>query len=154
LDAREPFAGNHGRPAQAIHSRRVFAHIFHRGALFCDRLAFKLGIFQFLVEHLARFQTPRHIADGVGEPILAAFQFARDEMEAVDEAPCEFGCEGVEAGVGQQVEDGGDDAAAFRLRRDRIGHEMFGGFLARLDDGEGQGSPNDATKSGVAVSSA
>src|SRR3546814_4047286 len=52
----------------AIHCRRIVAHGFHGGALFGDRLAFKLGVFQFLVEHLARLQTAGHVADGIGQP--------------------------------------------------------------------------------------
>src|SRR3546814_10402349 len=57
----------------AIPCRRIVAHGFHGGALFGDRLAFKLGVFQFLVEHLARLQTAGHGAGGIRQPVLAAY---------------------------------------------------------------------------------
>jgi hypothetical protein len=60
-------------------------------------------------------------------------------MEAVDEAPRQFRRKRVQPGIAQQVENGGDDAAAFRLRRDGLGHEKFARFLVRFNDGKRQG---------------
>src|SRR3546814_12424793 len=57
-------------------------------------------------------------------------------MERIHEAPCDIRGERFEAGVGEEVEDGGDHAAAFGLRGERLGHVEVGRLVASGDDRE------------------
>ena len=82
---------------------------------------------------------PAELVQLVGQPILTPRQPVRDEMEGIDEPPCNFSGERFKPRVGEQVENGGNDTSAFGLRRQRLGHIMLTGFIARLDDRQRQG---------------
>ena len=97
-------------------------------------MAKKLPLLQRCRIDLAAVGVAGQIAHLPGEAIFPPLEFSGDEVEAVDDAPSNVGSERLQSRAREEVEYSGNDAPAFGLGCERLGHlrtaEQYSATLA------------------------